>query len=248
MTLVDLLSFLSRSPEKQIARARKKAREPHGDASVRCGACQKLAEMGSVEAIRALLDRFTINVSPSVQDEQEKEQVLAWVVQSGRTALPAIEEFVKTERTIYWPLRALREIVPEAEFSDRLDEILEFFSTHPPASPEPVVQLIRALHGLSSEHLWSTVVQFLEDPDDDVVIAATDFLFEGNQEDGRKPVLECYLAGEDRPRIRSHILHRLAEKDWTVKGFRPAVEECLPEGYILTRDGRIRRMGSHTGF
>ena len=35
---MDLFSFLSRSPEKQVARLRKKVKEPHGDSSVRMSA------------------------------------------------------------------------------------------------------------------------------------------------------------------------------------------------------------------
>ena len=66
---MSFLSIFKNSPEKQIAKARKRVKEPHGDASIRVAACQKLAAMGTLESIEALLDRFKITVAPATQDE-----------------------------------------------------------------------------------------------------------------------------------------------------------------------------------
>jgi len=44
--------------------------------------------------------------------------------------------------------------------------------------------------------------------------------------------------------VRNHILERFAQEDWGVKGFRPKIEDTLPEGYKLTRDGKVRTVGS----
>ena len=40
------------------------------------------------------------------------------------------------------------------------------------------------------------------------------------------------------------VLERFAEEGWSVKGFRPRIEDTLPEGYKLTRDGKVRTVGS----
>jgi HEAT repeat protein len=91
--------------------------------------------------------------------------------------------------------------------------------------------------------LVAAVGQFLEDEDDDVRLAAIDYLIETDAEESREAILDCYSQSEERPRIRLHILDRLVEKAWHVRGFRPVVEESLPENYVLTRDGRVRRVG-----
>ncbi len=240
---MDILALFRGSPEKQIERLRKKVKEPHGDASVRINAAHKLYQMGTPEAILALLDRFKINTSPSRQDDEEKEEVLGWIVSFGERAVEPLTIFLKRERQVYWPARALKEILPEDRLVARLNEILLHLWECPPASPEPKAQLIRSLQGLRSPELEETVRLFVEARDDDVCLAAVDYLFESEEERNRESVLQCYLDSPDRPRIRAQILERLAEKGWNVKGFRPGVEETLPEGYTLTRDGVVKSIG-----
>ena len=50
----------------------------------------------------------------------------------------------------------------------------------------------------------------------------------------------AYEAG-DRPRIRIKIAETFADHDWPVKGFRPKIEQTLPEGFHLTAKGLVRR-------
>ena len=240
---MDLLSIFWPSPERQIAKARKRVKEPHGDASVRVGAAQKLAEMGTPEALRALLDRFQITVSPSVQDEEEKEQVLSWIVHHGEKTIPPLMQFLKTERQVYWPLRALREILSREELISRLEELLRYHWENPPASPEPQAQMIRSLRDLHSPGLEEVVRLHLQERDDDIRLASIDYLFELPEQDVREAILECYLDSDDRPRIRAHLLERLEQQRWSVRGYRPKIEETLPQEYALTRDGQIRRIG-----
>lgn len=239
---MDLFSFLSRSPERQIQKLRKKVKEPHGEASVRVNAAYKLYEMGTPEAISVLLERFTITVSPQVQDEEEKEQVLSWVSGFGRQAVEPIVQFLKSERQVYWPFRALRVILGDQELIERCNEVLRHLWENPPATVEPQTQLIRCLKGLHSTELEETIRLYLEERDDDILIAALDYLFELGGEDSRNSVLESFLESEDRPRVRTHILDRLTKSDWTVKGYRPSIETSLPPGYALTREGRVRKL------
>ncbi len=240
---MSIFSIFSRSPEKQIERLRKKVKEPHGDPSVRINAAHKLYQMGTPEAILVLLDRFSITVSPNRQDDEEKEDVLAWIVSYGRPAVEPIKTFLKRERQVYWPFRALRGIVPQEELTEIAGELLEYHWTNPPASPLPLVQLIRSLQDVYSPELVRIVRRCLKDRDDDVRLAALDYLFERSEEESREAVLECFLDSEDRPRIRSYVLERLVEKAWSVKGYRPGVEETLPPEYTITRDGLIKFLG-----
>jgi HEAT repeat protein len=222
---------------------RKKVKEPHGDASVRENAAQRLFEIGTAPAIRALLDRYTINVSPSSQDEREKSEVCSWLVHLGSEAVPPIIDYLKNERSVYWPFRALREILEGDELIEKVEKLLRFHWENPPASAFPKAQIIRSLEDLHSPELEATVRLFLKDEDDDVRLGAIEYLLKRPEEDARKWILETYLESEDRPRIQNQILDRLVEKGWTVRGYRPAVEASLPEAFTLTREGRIRRVG-----
>src|SRR5690606_34258945 len=131
-----ILALFQRTPEKQVPRLRKKVKEPHGEASVRMAAAQRLVEMGTFPAIRALLDRFLIATSPSSEDEVEKQQVHDWLVSLGEDAVEPVLDFLRTERLLYWPIRALREILPEDEFVEKINEVLRFHWENPPASSD----------------------------------------------------------------------------------------------------------------
>jgi hypothetical protein len=238
---MNLFSIFRSSPEKQISKLRKKVKEPHGDASVREGAMYKLFEMKTEPALRALLDRYTISVSPSVQDEKEKEQLYNWLTGIGETAIPPLVQFLKTERSVYWPARALKDILDPPRRAEIFSEILQFHWENPPASALPKAQILRALKEV--DQLDSDVNRFLDDEDDDVLLAAVEYLLERSEEEHRDSIISCYLSAEDRPRVRSQIIEALSKKGWTVRGFRPAVEETLPQGFIITREGRIRKVG-----
>ena len=246
---MNFLSFFRSSTQKQIQKARKKVKEPHGDPATRISAAQKLRNIGTSDAIFALLDRFTIDVSPSNRDEQEKVEVLGWLVTMGKDAVISLSKFLKNERQVYWPARALREIVSEEEFAYKLEEILRYHWENPPASPDPTAQLIRLLGKVRAPKLVETVKMFLDDEDDDVRLSAISYLFQfPNKEEGtREAILECYLDSEDRPRLRNNILECLVESNWNVRGYRPRIEETLPDGYVLTREGKVRPL-KRSGF
>ncbi len=240
---MDIFSLFSRAPEKQIARQRKKVKEPHGDASVRMGAAERLYEMGTPESLRALLDRFTISVAPSTEDEDEKLQVYRWIAASGEVAIEPLMHFLRNEMQLHWPLKALMTILPEKEFAARITELLRFHWEHPPANPEPKAQIIRFVRSIHSPDLEEVVRNYLQDDDDDTCLAAVEYLLELEEEEQRDAILQTYADAEDRPRIRRQIIDLLTERDWSVKGFRPLFEETLPEGFVLTRDGKIQRLG-----
>ncbi|MGH9341320.1 MAG: hypothetical protein ACRD1R_17405 [Acidobacteriota bacterium] len=240
---MNILSLFRGSPQRQIQRARKKVKEPHGDPATRINAARRLLEMGTLESIRALLDRFTISASPSRQDEEEKAEVLSWIIELGDQAVPPLIQFLKRERQVYWPVRALKEILAAEEAAERINEVLQYHWENPPASPDPKAQLIRSSAELPSSELENTISLYLEDPDDDVRLAALDYLFSQAEEETREAILNAYLDSQDRPRIKAHILERLAANGWSVRGFRPGVEKTLPEGYALSREGTVKVIG-----
>lgn len=239
---MSLFSFFQSTPEKQIERLRKKVKEPHGEAAVREGAAEKLLRMGSTPALRALLDRYTINVSPSTQDEREKEMVKAWLVRLGEPAIEPVIEFLKNERSVYWPARILRDILDKPDYCRELNNILLYMWKNPPATAFPKTQLIRSSVGLYSEELAKTIKLYMEDEDDDVRLASIEFLMACPEKEAREDLLRCYVESEDRARIRLQILEDFVDKGWSVRGFRPQVEESMPENFSLTREGKIKRI------
>jgi HEAT repeat protein len=86
-----------------------------------------------------------------------------------------------------------------------------------------------------------TVVHTLEDEDDDVCIAAIDYLARNGNETIREKLIQVFLEGEARPRVRGRILDHFCELEWPVKGYRKKMEEAIALPFYLTSKGTVKR-------
>jgi HEAT repeat protein len=86
-----------------------------------------------------------------------------------------------------------------------------------------------------------TMLRTLQDEDDDVCIAAVDYLVRSGHEAVRERLVETLLEADARPRVRGRILDQLCEREWPVKGYRKRVEEIIQEPYYLTAKGTVKR-------
>src|SRR5258708_29910501 len=126
MGCLDKLGIGGTREEKEarsIARLLKKTLEKFGPPENRQGAIEELGALQSEAAVEALLLRYTIRVDPGITDDEEKARVLALIVQTGATALPPVRKFILSRDEISWPLRALSQLLPEAEVVKFLVEV-----------------------------------------------------------------------------------------------------------------------------
>jgi HEAT repeat protein len=187
-----------------------------------------------------LCKRFTISSKVITQDIEEKRYVVRMLGDKGRDAVEPILRFIKKNHQVEWPVQALAQILPREELVPKLVEALDYVGQGEFTSPEHRTSLIKAMHGLVTPEIASTLRKFLTDDDDDVRIAAIHALSEVG-EDMREPLLETYIDSADRPRILIAVGEVFSEKEWPVKGYRPKIEEILPDGFHLTSKGLIRR-------
>jgi HEAT repeat protein len=226
---------------RQIDKLVKRLTEPQGEDAPRIEAAEKLADLETPEATYALLKRFTISSKVITQDIEEKRMVVRMLVEKGPDAVDPILRFLSTHHQVEWPIQALSELLPREELVPKLVSALEKVAAASEFTPpEHKSDLIRAMRGHVTPEIATVLRQFLSDDDDDVRIAAIDALSEVGEE-MREPLLEAFLEAEDRPRIRIKIADIFAEKDWPVKGYRPKIEETLPEGFQVSAKGLIRR-------
>jgi HEAT repeat protein len=239
--MFDFFRRGSAPSSKQIDKLVKRLTEPGGENGPRIEAAEKLAEWGTPDALYGLLKRFTMSSNVISQDVEEKRMVVRMLVEKGRDAVEPILRFLRTHHNVEWPVQALSEILPREELVPKLVEILEKVAAASAFTPpEHKADLIRAMRGHVTPEIASVLRQFLSDDDDDVRIAA----IEATSEIGeavREPLLEAFLEADDRPRIRIKIAEVFADREWAVKGFRPKIEETLPEGFHLTAKGLVRR-------
>jgi HEAT repeat protein len=227
--------------QKQIEKVVKRLTEPGGEDGPRRDAAIRLAEWGTPDALYGLLKRFTISSNKLSEDIDEKQTVVRMLVEKDRDAIEPILRFVSTHHQVEWPIQALSQILPREELIPKLVSALEKVAAASAFTPpEHKSDLIRAMRGYVTPEIASVLRQFLSDDDDDVRIAAIEAISEVGEE-VREPLLESYLEAEDRPRIRIKILETFSDREWPVKGYRPKVEQALPEGFYITAKGQIRR-------
>jgi len=227
--------------ERQIKRALKQATQTHGDPATRVAAMERLAGWKTAEAATALLRRFTILVPQETMDLEEKQYTVRLLAGMGRAAVDPILHYLRTEGEVTWAVRALREILPAAEYVAALKGLLEHLSSAYARWPEAKVVLIEHLPDEALAEVRPILLRFLEDEDDDVCIAAADCLARSGEEEIRERLIETLLGAEFRPRVRGRILELFCDREWAVKGFRKKVEEVLQEPFYLTAKGTVKR-------
>lgn len=175
------------------------------------------------------------------QDIEEKRMIVRMLVERGEEAIEPILRFLSTHHQVEWPVQALSQILSREQLVPKLVEILEKVAAASAFTPpEHKADLIRAMRGHVTPEIAAVLRQFLSDDDDDVRIAAIEATSEIG-EDVREPLLAAFIDANDRPRIRIKIAEVFADREWPVKGYRPKIEETLPEGFHLTSKGVIRR-------
>src|SRR5512135_1519848 len=220
--------------EKQIARAIKQVIQQHGEAATRVAAMERLADWRTPEAAAALLRRFTVQVPQASMDHEEKQYATQLLVRMGQAAVEPILHYLRTEPEVTWPVRALRELLPAPDYTAALVSILSSLSSGYTRWPEAKKVLIEHLPDESFGQVREAVMQFLEDEDDDVCIAAADYLARNGDEEVREHLLRTFLSAEARPRVRGRILDHFCDREWPVKGYRKKVEEALQLPFYLT--------------
>ena len=241
MGILDFIG-IGGGEEGKVRRLQKKAMEKFGPPENRQGAIEELGELKTEPAIDALLMRYTIRVDPGITDDEEKARVLALIIQAGATALPAVKRFILGRDEISWPLRALSDLLPEAEVVKFLVELAGKVGSEYSRVPEKKVLLLHALRNHKAKEIVPVVLPFLEDMEDEVQIAAAEVIARQEDPAGREPLIQHFLKANEssNARVREALAGVLAESAWDVKGYTPKVEAALPPAYKLDSKGKVQ--------
>ena len=242
---MDFLRRVFGSPEGptegQIKRALKQVTQMHGEAATRVAAMERLAAWGTSEAVSALLRRFTVQVPQASMDHEEKQYTVRLLIEIGQPAVQPILQYLQSEAEVTWPVRALKDILPPAEYVDALKGTLERLASSYSRWPEAKSVLLEHLPDEAFVQVRETVLRFLEDEDDDVCIAAADYLARNGDDESRERLIQTFLDAELRPRVRGRILDLFCEREWPVKGYRKRIEEAIFDPFYLTAKGTVKR-------
>ncbi len=236
-----IFSAESDPSDRRIRRALKQVTQMHGEAATRVGAMERLASWKTPEAAAALLRRFTVQTPQASMDLEEKQYAVRLLARMGDVAVKPILDYLHVEPDVTYPVRALRDILPPGEFHEALTDILSRLSTGYTRWPEAKAVLIAHLSDEAFPLVAGTVLRSLEDEDDDVCIAAIDYLARNGDETVREKLIQVFLESESRPRVRGRILDHFCEMEWPVKGYRKRMEEAISLPFYLTAKGTVKR-------
>jgi HEAT repeat protein len=204
-------------------------------------AIQALAEMGTADAVEALLKRFTFHMDPSITDQEEKDSAFRGILRAGKDAIEPVRAFTAKAESLAWPMKIMHELVDENEYVEELLRWLSRWDTEYAKFVDPKVQILAELEEYKHPHVRAEVERFLEDVDDRARFHAVAALFK--QEDpSSAPALARTLGDEESVRVRNRIAEGLASRGWPVpEEERDAARKGLPPGFSLDATGVVRK-------
>ena len=242
-----IFSAQSGPSERQIQRAVKQITQIHGEPGTRVAAMERLASWRTPEAAAALLRRFTVQTPQASMDLEEKQYAVRLLVEMGNVAVDPILHYLGVEPDVTYPVQVLKEVLSPDEYHSCLMKTLAGLSTGYTRWPEAKAVLIGHLSNEAFPQVAETVIRFLEDEDDDVCIAAIDYLASNGDEVVREKLLQTFFEAEARPRVRGRILDHFCEREWPVKGYRKKMEEAIALPCYLTSKGTVKRKSAAPG-
>ena len=205
-------------------------------------AIETLSKMGTAQSAAALLKRFDWMLDPSITDQEEKEACAKGIANAGEAALEPLIQYCKKAQSLTWPLKALREIVPDDRVAEEMLAILDQFDTEYVRNVEPKVQLLQALGAYPSDDVRIAVEPFLGDMSETVRFNAVATVFAMNDEQS-VPALVAALDTEESLRVKNAISQGLTDRGWPVpEALRETANKALPPDYTL-RDGKVTKSG-----
>jgi hypothetical protein len=234
---------------RRVQHHKKHIKNKFGHGEDRAKAVQFFKQLGGFKGYQGLLERFMVNVEPSIQDEDEKQEIFEILQGFGTDVVPAIAWYLKRGDSanvpIAWPLKLLASICNETEASRVIIETLEQVGTSYTRQPERKQLLIAQLAEYKGKHIVCTLIPFLHDHSDEVRLETLDALTRLADESAREAMLDLLVDKSNPIRLRAAVAGSLMKLGWNVKGYRKKVEQILPEGLSVDRAGRIKGLWVH---
>ena len=241
MGLFDAFS----SPERKVKSLQKKVTERYGPPENRQRAIDQLIEMATPDAIAALIMRFTAKAEPSITDEEEKDRVFRAIVDFGEKSAQPLQDFVRnSDVAVSWALKALTQLVAQERVADVCLENLKRLGPDYTRDPEKKTVLIGHLAASTDPKVVEGLIPFLEDPADEVRIAAANVLGQHKDERSRQPLLESLVRQDQGKRVVASVAEALWRTGAGVQGYREKAEAILPEPYFVDKAGIVKKRGA----
>lgn len=231
-----------RFQDKAVAKLYKKLTNKYHQTQERKRVIRLLADIGSDEAITALLGRFTFVTEGSIVDEDEKDLAYSVVMGFGERAIGPLTQFVLDEVAIYWPLQALVEIAGEDTAIKTLFAALESIHDRFERSMDRMQNLTSSLRDFNRPDVMHKLIELSKDESEEIRFLAVDGLAEFDTDQlAVDAMLERLLDDEETVRVKKYVLDKLMERRWNVKRFKKELSEKIPSEFFIDDTGIVQR-------
>lgn len=231
-------------PKTPLEKAAKQVREAYAQPEYRRAAMDKLVEIGTEEAIAALLQRFTFNASGQIADESEKHDLVDQLATLGEPAKAPLMRFIRTEKNIAFPIKALLKILPKDEGIAFLCETLKAYEPLDHRSTQAKATLVMSLSEVCGPEHAPVFVPYLDDHHDDVQFQAVVVLEKLKNPDVKDAIAGVCVGEAHASRVQRRAAQALADLKWPVKERYDAFNPELKRDYLLGKKGHLVPKGS----
>jgi len=202
-----------------------------------------LAEMGTEESLLGLLQRFTFHTEGSIVDEEEKALAYQLLVNAGPSAIQPIKTYVTSRDSVYWPLKAMRELAGMDAAVDLLLMVLDRVQDSEARVNDHKIQLVSNLRDFPHPRVEARLRDLCTDGDEEVRLMAMDGLMSYGEREALESVMSRLLDPEETARVRTVIYEQLVDHGWSLNPWRAQLEEAdvIPPHYRLGPGGALIR-------
>jgi HEAT repeat protein len=200
-------------------------------------------ERKSDDAYVALLKRFTMNASKSIDDEEEKGWLYGRLSAVGKPMLRPIKRFCQdADGSIAWALRIVEDVANEREEWEILDALLE---AHPPVyerDSSAKLQMLTHVKEIDDPRVREILINYLGDPDENVRFFCIEALIDNAEEEAKGALVAHLDSGEeDSVRLRSRILDGLSDLGWDLSEHAAVIRKHLDDEHVFDGTKLARR-------
>lgn len=204
-------------------------------------AIQALAELGTPEAVAALLKRFTFHIDPSITDQEEKDAAYAGILRAGVGAVEPVRAFSAKAESLAWPMRIVKELLDEDGYVRELARWLERWDIEYSKFIDPKVQLLMSFSEHKHPVIGGAVAKFLQDVNEGARFHAVAATF-AQEDPASVDILVRTLFEEESLRVKNKIGDGLIARGWIVpEELRADARKHLPPGYTIDGDGTLKK-------
>ncbi len=206
-------------------------------------AINELCKIKSADAAAALLKRFTFVIDPSITDQEEKEVAYEGVIACGQEAIEPIRAFATKAESLTWPMKMLKELVPEEQLIEELFGWLAKWDTDYSKFIDPKLQILQALEDHEHPQIREKVEPFLEDVNETARFHAASATL-AQKDAAAVPALVKVLLDEESMRIKNKILDGFVANGWAIpEDERDEVRKVLPYQFGIDGEGKVTKRG-----